>query len=47
MGRILINLGENVGTQVRWIVVKFEISVAKGNLNTTVISCFGGLLLGN
>ena len=47
MGRILINLGENVGTQVRWILVKFEISAAKGNITTTVLSCLGGLLLGN
>ena len=30
MGRILIKLGENVGTWVRLIVLKFEHSAAKG-----------------
>ena len=47
VGRILIKLGENVGTQVRWIVLKFKNSAAKGNVTTTVLSRFGGLLLGN
>ena len=31
MGRILIKLGENVGTLVRLIVLKFEHSATKGN----------------
>ena len=31
MSRILIKLGENVGTSVRLIVLKFENSAAKGN----------------
>ena len=30
MGRIFIKLGENVGTSVRLIVLKFEHSAAKG-----------------
>ena len=47
MGWILMKLGESVGMSVRWIVLKFENSAAKGNLATTVLSRFGGLLLGN
>ena len=31
MGRILIKLGDNVGTLIRLCVLKFENSVAKGN----------------
>ena len=31
MDRILIKFGENVGTSVRLIVLKFEHSAAKGN----------------
>ena len=37
MGRILINLDENVGTYVQWIVLEFDISAAKGNLTTIIL----------
>ena len=47
MGLILINLGENVVGPMDCIKNLTENSAAKVTLTTTVLSRFGGLLLGN